>query len=137
MLLNVRALKPNPANLRPPTPSHQLISRNRHYSNSPHTSHTMPPPRLSPALLRTRPQSQLQCLRRTHLAARYASFQSQQPSQSDQPAVPWKTPGSIEQWPPAYMIPPPKDGEILYERKPNRALPPYVQMRSTKTHTTS
>ncbi|KAJ4324426.1 cytochrome oxidase assembly protein 1 [Neodidymelliopsis sp. IMI 364377] len=82
----------------------------------------MPPPRLSAALLRRRPQSQLQCLRRTSLTARYASTQPD--TQPDQPTVPWKTPHSIEAWPPAYLIPPPKDGEILLERKPNRALPP-------------
>ncbi|KAJ4395666.1 cytochrome oxidase assembly protein 1 [Didymella pomorum] len=84
----------------------------------------MPPPRLTAALLRARPQSRLQCLRRTALTARYASFESTQPSQPEQPTVPWKTPHSIEQWPPAYLIPPPKDGEVLLERKPNRALPP-------------
>jgi cytochrome c oxidase assembly factor 1 len=41
-------------------------------------------------------------------------------------AVPWKTPHSITSWPPEYLIPPPKEGEVLLERKPNRELPPYV-----------
>ncbi|KAJ8117618.1 hypothetical protein OPT61_g1226 [Boeremia exigua] len=84
----------------------------------------MPPPRLSAALSRTRARSQPQYLRRTALTTRCASFQSVRPAQHEQPTVPWKTPHSIEAWPPAYMIPPPKDGEILLERKPNRALPP-------------
>ncbi|KAF2625218.1 DUF1783-domain-containing protein [Macroventuria anomochaeta] len=92
----------------------------------------MPPPRLSAAFLRTRPQSQLQCLRRTAFTARYASFESTQPSQPEQPTVPWKTPHSIEAWPPAYLIPPPKDGEILLERKPNRALPPIPPLISPR-----
>jgi len=38
--------------------------------------------------------------------------------------VPWKTPTSV--WSPENLIPPPKDGEILMERRPNRELPPYV-----------
>jgi cytochrome c oxidase assembly factor 1 len=31
-------------------------------------------------------------------------------------------------WPPEHLIPPPKDGELLLERKPNRDLPPYVTL---------
>ncbi|OSS51718.1 hypothetical protein B5807_03861 [Epicoccum nigrum] len=88
----------------------------------------MPPPRLSAIILRARPQlqpqSQSQFLRKAICVARYASFESTRPSQTDQPTVPWKTPHSVEAWPPAYLIPPPKDGEVLLERKPNRALPP-------------
>ncbi|KAH6639402.1 cytochrome oxidase complex assembly protein 1-domain-containing protein [Boeremia exigua] len=85
----------------------------------------MPPPRLPINLLRTRPlQLQWKHSRRAALAVRFASFETTQPSQPEQPTVPWKTPHSIEAWPPAYLIPPPKDGEVLLERKPNRALPP-------------
>ncbi|KAF2998121.1 hypothetical protein E8E13_000399 [Curvularia kusanoi] len=84
----------------------------------------MPPQRFSALILRVRPHPQLRTLRKTVCTARYASFESTRPSQVEEPTVPWKTPHSIEAWPPAYMIPPPKDGEILLERKPNRALPP-------------
>lgn len=98
---------------------------------SPHTTNTMPPPRLSTAILRARPQHQLRRLQKAVFATRFASFESTRPAQPDQPTVPWKTPHSVEAWPPAYMIPPPKDGEILLERKPNRALPPYAHTLST------
>lgn len=86
-------------------------------------THTMPPPRLSPALLRARPQARYQCLRRI-APLRYASTTPTQPHDV-KPVVPWKTPTSV--WSPENLIPPPKDGEILLERRPNRALPPYVQ----------
>ncbi|CAN9298059.1 unnamed protein product [Alternaria alternata] len=79
----------------------------------------MPPPRLSPALLRARPQANYQSL------CRIAPFRraSTTPSQNDiKPVVPWKTPTSV--WSPENLIPPPKDGEVLLERRPNRALPP-------------
>lgn len=86
-------------------------------------THTMPPPRLSPALLRARPQARYQCLRRI-APLRHAS--TTPPQQNDvKPVVPWKTPTSV--WTPENLIPPPKDGEILLERRPNRALPPYVE----------
>ena len=90
-----------------------------------HFTPIMPPPRLSAIISRARPQCQPQYLRKAVCVARYASFESTRPSQTDQPTVPWKTPHSVEAWPPAYLIPPPKDGEVLLERKPNRALPPY------------
>ncbi|USP76645.1 hypothetical protein yc1106_03919 [Curvularia clavata] len=80
----------------------------------------MPPPRLSPALLRARPQLRYQCIRRI-APLRHAS--TTPPPQNDiKPVVPWKTPTSV--WSPENLIPPPKDGEILLERRPNRALPP-------------
>ncbi|CAA9964097.1 hypothetical protein CFE70_007255 [Pyrenophora teres f. teres 0-1] len=80
----------------------------------------MPPPRLSSVLLRARPQANYQCLRRI-TPLRHAS--TTPPSQNDiKPVVPWKTPMSV--WSPENLIPPPKDGEILLERRPNRALPP-------------
>ncbi|KAF2833388.1 DUF1783-domain-containing protein [Ophiobolus disseminans] len=80
----------------------------------------MPPPRILPSLSRARPQSQLQCLRR-FAATRSASTAS--PAVDPvKPVVPWKTPTSV--WSPENLIPPPKDGEILLERRPNRALPP-------------
>lgn len=82
----------------------------------------MPPPRLLSPLLRARLQPSYQCLRRIP-AVRHASTSEPTPPPS---ALPWKTPQSIEAWPPAYMIPPPKDGEVLLERKPNRELPPSV-----------
>jgi hypothetical protein len=86
-------------------------------------AHIMPPPRLSPALLRARPQARYQCLRRI-APLRHAS--TTPPQQNDiKPVVPWKTPTSV--WSPENLIPPPKDGEILLERRPNRALPPYVK----------
>lgn len=85
---------------------------------------TMPPPRLSPALIRARPQARYQCLRRI-APLRHAST-TPPPQQNDiKPVVPWKTPTSV--WSPENLIPPPKDGEILLERRPNRALPPYVE----------
>ncbi|KAF1946185.1 DUF1783-domain-containing protein [Clathrospora elynae] len=78
----------------------------------------MPPPRLSAALLRARPQANYQCLRRTTTFRCVSTA-----AQSDiKPVVPWKTPTSV--WSPENLIPPPKDGEILLERRPNRALPP-------------
>lgn len=84
---------------------------------------TMPPPRLSLALIRARPQARYQCLRRI-APVRHAS--TTPPQQNDvKPVVPWKTPTSV--WTPENLIPPPKDGEILLERRPNRALPPYVE----------
>lgn len=87
-------------------------------------THTMPPPRLSLALIRARPQARYQCLRRT-ASLRQASLTTP-PQQNDvKPVVPWKTPTSV--WAPENLIPPPKDGEILLERRPNRALPPYVE----------
>ncbi|KAJ6201758.1 cytochrome oxidase complex assembly protein 1-domain-containing protein [Bipolaris maydis] len=80
----------------------------------------MPPPRLSLALIRARPQARYQCLRRI-APVRHAS--TTPPQQNDvKPVVPWKTPTSV--WTPENLIPPPKDGEILLERRPNRALPP-------------
>ncbi|KAH4412088.1 hypothetical protein HBI25_050030 [Parastagonospora nodorum] len=80
----------------------------------------MPPPRIMSSILRARPQSQAQCLRRV-AASRFASTTSPGPDPS-KPVVPWKTPTSV--WSPENLIPPPKDGEILLERRPNRALPP-------------
>ncbi|KAF1835072.1 DUF1783-domain-containing protein [Decorospora gaudefroyi] len=82
----------------------------------------MPPPRLSSALLRARPQANHPSLRR-FAPIRYASTtQAPRPHSDIKPVVPWKTPTSI--WSPENLIPPPKDGEILLERRPNRALPP-------------
>ncbi|KAI8934394.1 hypothetical protein NX059_009130 [Plenodomus lindquistii] len=80
----------------------------------------MPPPRLTSALLRARLQANHQCLYRRITPLRHAST-TPQPDPS-KPVVPWKTPMSV--WSPENLIPPPKDGEILYERRPNRALPP-------------
>ncbi|ORY10856.1 cytochrome oxidase complex assembly protein 1-domain-containing protein [Clohesyomyces aquaticus] len=80
----------------------------------------MPPPRLSAALLRARPQPALQCLRRI-APLRHASTEPASPQPT---ALPWKTPHSITSWPPEPLIPPPKEGELLMERKPNRELPP-------------
>lgn len=51
------------------------------------------------------------------------------PANDIKPVVPWKTPTSV--WSPENLIPPPKDGEILLERRPNRALPPYVAYTTT------
>ncbi|RII14491.1 hypothetical protein CUC08_Gglean004074 [Alternaria sp. MG1] len=79
----------------------------------------MPPPRLSPALLRARSQTNYQSVRRIAPFRRASTT----PSQNDiKPVVPWKTPTSV--WSPENLIPPPKDGEVLLERRPNRALPP-------------
>jgi cytochrome c oxidase assembly factor 1 len=80
----------------------------------------MPPPRLSAALLRVRPRANLQHLGRTPF--RCASTTT--PHSDIKPVVPWKTPTSV--WSPENLIPPPKDGEVLMERRPDRALPPYV-----------
>jgi hypothetical protein len=103
---------------------HGLISSSFTFSSSPiaHYIPTMPPPRIMSSILRARPQSQAQCLRRV-AASRFASTTSPGPDPS-KPVVPWKTPTSV--WSPENLIPPPKDGEILLERRPNRALPPYV-----------
>ncbi|EOA92184.1 cytochrome oxidase assembly protein 1 [Exserohilum turcicum] len=80
----------------------------------------MPPPRLSSALLRARPQARYQCLSRIAPLRRASTTP---PHHNDiKPVVPWKTPTSV--WSPENLIPPPKDGEILLERRPNRALPP-------------
>lgn len=80
----------------------------------------MPPPRLTSALLRARPRATYQCLyNRTPFR-----LASTAPQGDIKPVVPWKTPTSV--WSPENLIPPPKDGEILLERRPNRALPPYV-----------
>ncbi|KAJ4294548.1 cytochrome oxidase assembly protein 1 [Kalmusia sp. IMI 367209] len=79
----------------------------------------MPSPRLLSPLLRSRIQLSHQYLRRIP-AVRHASTTEQ----AAPPTVPWKTPHSITAWPPERLIPPPKDGEILLERKPNRDLPP-------------
>ncbi|KAH7125112.1 cytochrome oxidase complex assembly protein 1-domain-containing protein [Dendryphion nanum] len=82
----------------------------------------MPPPRLSQALLlRYRPSPLPQCLRRI-APLRHAS--TTPASTVSPPTVPWKTPHSITSWPPENLIPPPKAGEVLHERKPNRDLPP-------------
>ncbi|OAK99705.1 DUF1783-domain-containing protein [Phaeosphaeriaceae sp. SRC1lsM3a] len=82
----------------------------------------MPPPRIytASALLRARAQPNLQCLRRLP-TFRHASTAPSNPDPT-KPVVPWKTPTSV--WSPENLIPPPKDGEILMERRPNRALPP-------------
>jgi hypothetical protein len=93
--------------------------------------HKMPPPRILSALLRARVQPQQQCLRR-FAAARSATTTPPSLNPSD-PVVPWKTPTSV--WSPENLIPPPKDGEILMERRPNRALPPYVPIPpSSQSH---
>jgi cytochrome c oxidase assembly factor 1 len=99
-----------------------------HFLEHPFAYHisTMPPPRIMSALLRARPKSQAQCLRRV-VACRFASTTSAGPDPS-KPVVPWKTPTSV--WSPENLIPPPKDGEILLERRPNRALPPYVYIKT-------
>jgi cytochrome c oxidase assembly factor 1 len=96
----------------------RILHRNLQF----HAKHTMPPPRITSAFLRAQPQLRLQCFRRI-AAVRHASTT---PSNSDivKPVVPWKTPTSV--WSPENLIPPPKDGEILMERRPNRELPPYV-----------
>jgi len=100
-------------------PTHSHLSPHR-IDNC--TATTMPPPRLSSALLRARPQANYQCLRRITPLRRASTTP---PSHNDiKPVVPWKTPMSV--WSPENLIPPPKDGEILLERRPNRALPPYV-----------
>lgn len=96
----------------------------RHFLEPPNcisnSTSTMPPPRLTTALLRSRPRANYQCLyRRTPI--RFASTTLQETSK---PVVPWKTPMSV--WSPENLIPPPKEGEVLLERRPNRALPPYV-----------
>ncbi|KAF2204764.1 DUF1783-domain-containing protein [Delitschia confertaspora ATCC 74209] len=57
------------------------------------------------------------------LPIRYAS-QSQEPHAPTPEVLPWKTPHSITSWPPEPLLPPPKEGEILLERRPNRDLPP-------------
>ncbi|KAH8701465.1 cytochrome oxidase complex assembly protein 1-domain-containing protein [Phaeosphaeriaceae sp. PMI808] len=80
----------------------------------------MPPPRISSTLLRVRVTKQAQCLRRTPVM-RCASTTQPAPD-ATKPVVPWKTPTSV--WSPENLIPPPKEGEILLERRPNRALPP-------------
>ncbi|KAF2742478.1 DUF1783-domain-containing protein [Sporormia fimetaria CBS 119925] len=70
-------------------------------------------------LLRSQPRAYPQICRRTPLLRQ--SYSTEQPSQ---PTVPWKTPHSITSWPPERLLPPPKEGELLLERKPNRDLPP-------------
>ncbi|OAL47041.1 DUF1783-domain-containing protein [Pyrenochaeta sp. DS3sAY3a] len=91
----------------------------------------MPPPRLSPALLRAPAQIRLQCLRRFP-TARLASTSAPIPPENDltKPVVPWKTPTSV--WSPENLIPPPKEGEVLLERRPNRALPPIPPLIPTQ-----
>ncbi|KAF2117578.1 cytochrome oxidase complex assembly protein 1-domain-containing protein [Lophiotrema nucula] len=79
----------------------------------------MPPPRLLSPILRSRARLPAQCLR-TVPSIRHAS--TEQPISA--PTVPWKTPHSITSWPPEPLIPAPKDGEVLLERRPNRDLPP-------------
>lgn len=105
---------------------HELISSSCTFSSGAVRHHisTMPPPRIISTLPRARAQPQLQCLRRI-AASRFASTASPSPDPV-KPVVPWKTPTSV--WSPENLIPPPKDGEILLERRPNRALPPYVSM---------
>ncbi|KAF2656793.1 DUF1783-domain-containing protein [Lophiostoma macrostomum CBS 122681] len=78
----------------------------------------MIPPRVSSSPLRLPSRTLIQCLRRIP-PARHASTEPVSP-----PTVPWKTPHSITSWPPEPLIPPPKEGEILLERLPNRELPP-------------
>ncbi|RMZ66067.1 cytochrome oxidase complex assembly [Pyrenophora seminiperda CCB06] len=97
------------------------------YHLSPHpnqqlhkTITTMPPPRLFPALLRARLQANHQCLKRI-TPLRRASTTPPSPD-NVKPVVPWKTPTSV--WSPENLIPPPREGEILLERRPNRELPP-------------
>jgi len=80
----------------------------------------MPPQRLLSPILRSRLQLSHKQLQRLP-TIRHASTTEQSP-----PTIPWKTPHSITAWPPEPLIPPPKEGEILLERKPNRELPPYV-----------
>ncbi|KAF2266621.1 hypothetical protein CC78DRAFT_577931 [Lojkania enalia] len=86
------------------------------------SSEKMPPPRLLSPILRSRTKFPAQYLR-TIPPIRHAS------TEPGTPTVPWKTPHSITSWPPEPLIPPPKEGEILLERRPNRDLPPYVPKR--------
>lgn len=110
-------------------PSTDLIHASLHHPialSHQYQLHTMPPPRLSSALLRARPQARYQCLSRIAPLRRASTTP---PHHNDiKPVVPWKTPTSV--WSPENLIPPPKDGEILLERRPNRALPPYVESTS-------
>ncbi|KAF2018125.1 DUF1783-domain-containing protein [Aaosphaeria arxii CBS 175.79] len=92
----------------------------------------MPPPRIAQALMRTRVQQPYRCLRSVG-PFRYASTTSEQ---SSEPIVPWKTPHSITSWPPERLIPPPKEGELLLERKPNRDLPPVPPFIPTQVRNT-
>ncbi|KAF2736353.1 DUF1783-domain-containing protein [Polyplosphaeria fusca] len=78
----------------------------------------MHPPRLLSPLLRSHLNPSVRYLRRIPLI-RHASTEPVSP-----PTVPWKTPHSITSWPPEPLIPPPKEGEVLLERLPNRDLPP-------------
>jgi len=50
--------------------------------------------------------------------------------------VPWKTPHSITAWPPEPLLPPPKEGELLMERLPNRELPPIPPLIPTHVRNT-
>ncbi|KAF1849603.1 DUF1783-domain-containing protein [Cucurbitaria berberidis CBS 394.84] len=91
----------------------------------------MPPPRLSLALIRAPAQIRLQCIRRI-APFRYAS--TAPTHEASTPVVPWKTPTSV--WSPENLIPPPKDGEVLMERKPNRELPPIPPLIPTQVRNT-
>ncbi|KAL5114297.1 cytochrome oxidase assembly protein 1 [Pleosporales sp. CAS-2024a] len=73
---------------------------------------------LSALATRARLHKQAPCL---PCAGRLASTASAG-ADASKPVVPWKTPTSV--WSPEKLIPPPKQGEILLERRPNRALPP-------------
>ncbi|KAF2002747.1 DUF1783-domain-containing protein [Amniculicola lignicola CBS 123094] len=74
--------------------------------------------RHSSRLLRSKQQPSLTCLRWT-APLRHAST-----TETPTPTIPWKTPHSITSWPPEPLIPPPREGELLMERKANRELPP-------------
>ncbi|KAF2280582.1 DUF1783-domain-containing protein [Westerdykella ornata] len=88
-------------------------------------------PRIAPTALRLQPQYAHQCLRRmTPLRHAYST------EQASPPTVPWKTPHSITSWPPEPLIPPPKEGEILLERRPNRDLPPLPPLIPTQVKRT-
>ncbi|CAO2658448.1 Nn.00g061710.m01.CDS01 [Neocucurbitaria sp. VM-36] len=91
----------------------------------------MPPPRLSSALIRAPAQIRLQCLGRI-TPLRYAS--TAPTNDASRPVVPWKTPTSV--WSPENLIPPPKDGEVLMERRPNRELPPVPPLIPTQVRNT-
>lgn len=114
----------------------RLISRHHQVAThpNPNPTYTMPPPRICSSLLRARPQVRHQCLLRT---ARLRCASTVPQGDVPKPVVPWKTPHSV--WAPENLIPPPKDGEILMERKPNRELPPCVLIPSSSTaqHTNS
>ncbi|KAF2471573.1 DUF1783-domain-containing protein [Lindgomyces ingoldianus] len=92
----------------------------------------MPPSRLHHTLLLAHPRPSLLCLRRIS-PLRHVSTE---PSSAQPTALPWKTPHSITAWPPEPLIPPPKEGELLLERKPNRdlpPLPPFIPTQITRT----